>query len=219
MRVLRIILPVALTLLGALALSAQQFEKIPETKPQPATQTPAAGAKIAIINIDRALASTQEGKKAAEELEAQFAPRRAELEKLQNELNNLNSQLQAQQRTLSPEARQQLIRQIEQKNRQGTRLQEDYQADVNNAQTDVLQRLGPKLQAVINQYAQQNGIHVVLGLNPNTPSTPAVSAVYVGPGVNITDEIIRLYDQTHPIAATGSTQPGQGAKPTGPSRQ
>lgn len=62
---------VALALWGAGPLAAQQFENVPQS--QPATQQPAAGGgiRIGVLNIRAALVSTQEGRKAFEDLQAQ----------------------------------------------------------------------------------------------------------------------------------------------------
>ena len=192
-------------------LAAQQFEKVPEAKPATPASTPA-GVNIGVFNFQAAMASTQEGKKAAEELQAQFNPRRAELEKLQNEIRDLENQLRAQERTLSEEARLQLLRQIEQKRRLGTRLDQNLRDDIEEAQTEHINRIGQKMQRVIDQYARQKSLSVILNIYQGGPILYAIQ------GVDITDDIIRLYDQTYPVpAAAGASQPPP-ARPSPPPR-
>ncbi len=202
MRVMRLILPLTFLLFCAGALAAQTFEKVPEAQAKPAPAVAAAGAKIGVINIQLAMNSTQEGRKVSEELRARFDPRQNELEQLRQEIQDLERQLETQSRTLSTEARNQLARQIERKRKQGQRLQEDLQEEIQQAQSDYYSSMGQKLQRVINDYAQQNGLSVVLNLVPGGP------AVYVAPGVDITNEVIRLYDQTYPVQAASSEPSG-----------
>ncbi len=202
MRVLRLILPLTFLLFCAGALAAQTFEKVPEAQAKPAPAVAAAGAKIGVINVQLAMSNTQEGRTVSEELRVRFDPRRNELERLGHEFQDLERQLETQSRTLSAEARNQLIRQIEQKRKQGQRMQEDLQEEIQQAQSDYLGAMGQKLQRVINDYAQQNGLSVVLNLAPGGP------AVYVAPGVDITNQVIRLYDQTYPVQAPTSEPSG-----------
>ena len=104
-------------------MAAQQFETVPQQKP--AAPAAATGVNFGIINIQAAMARTQEGKKALEDLQALFSPRQAELEKLQNDIRDLENQLRTQERTLADEARFQLQRQIETKRKNFTRAQQE----------------------------------------------------------------------------------------------
>ncbi len=202
MRVMRLILPLTFLLFCAGALAAQTFEKVPEAQAKPAPAVAAAGAKIGVINIQLAMSSTQEGRKEAENFRTKFELRRNELQRLRQEVQELERQLETQGRTLSADARNQLGRQIEQKRKQGRRLEEDLQEEAQLAQSDFNQRIGEKLFRVITQYAQQSGLSVVLNGVPGGPT------VYFAPGVDITNEVIRLYDQTYPVQAPTSEPSG-----------
>ena len=76
---------------------------------------PTPGSKIGIINIQRAIVESEEGKKAQEKLRAEFAPKDKELRAKQEEIEKLRKQLQESERVLSDEARRNLVRQIETK--------------------------------------------------------------------------------------------------------
>jgi outer membrane protein len=190
---MRLILPLTFLLFCAGALAAQTFEKVPEAQAKPAPAVVTTGAKIGVINIQLAMNSTQEFRKAAENFRTKFEPRQNELEQLRQEVQDLERQLGTQSRTLSAEAQNQLARQIERKRKQGQRLQEDLQEEAQQARNDMNQRIGEKLIQVITQYAQQSGLGVVLNWVPGGPAV-----FYVAPGVDITNEVIRLYDQTYP---------------------
>jgi len=209
---------VSLLLSLALALTtvaaAQTFENVPQAKPA-GTADPAAGpgVKIGIINIQVAMIRTQEGRKASEELQARFTPRQAELQKLQDDIRGLEDQLRTQERTLSEDARAQILRDIETKRKQGTRLQQDLQEDYEDAQSNVINQLGEKMQRVIDRYARENSLNLIFNVSPGGP------IIFATPTVDITDDIIKLYDQTYPVQAAAQ-QPVPAPKPNqAPQRQ
>jgi outer membrane protein len=69
-----------------------------------------------------------------------------------------------------------------------------------------MQELGGKMMAVLEKYATQNAFAVVLDVsNPQTPVLWAASAV------DITNDIVKLYDQAYPGAAGAPAVPA--AKP------
>ncbi|MBI4466155.1 MAG: OmpH family outer membrane protein [Acidobacteria bacterium] len=210
MRTHRMAILVVAGLLLAGPVAAQQFENVPEAKPAQAAAPPA-GANIAVVDFQGVMVNTQEGRKAAEDLRAQFNPRNAELEKIRNEIRDLENQARAQERTLSDEARMQLVRQMEQKRKMATRMEQDLRDDFEAAQNEIISRLGEKVQRVIDQYAQEKGLNLVLSISQGSP------IVFATRSVDITPEIIQLYDKNFPVqAATGATQ--QPARPAPPPR-
>lgn len=214
MRTLRlVILLLAVASWAAAPLAAQQFENVPEAKP--AVQAPApAGVNIGVLNIQAAIFGTQEGKKGAEDLRAQFSPREAELQKLQDEIRDLDNQLRTQERTLSDEARFQLARQIDTKRKLGTRAQQDLQEDAEQAQNDLFSRIGQKMRRVLSQYAREKNLSIILDTSQGVP------VIYAAPAVDITEDIVRLYDQTYPLQATGQpTQPTPARSSAPPKKQ
>ncbi len=204
--ILLAVLAAALWLAGPAA--AQQFENVPEAKPA-AQSAAGSGTRVGVINIQLAMASTQEGRKALEDLRAQFAPREAEMQKLADEIRDLDGQLRAQERTLSEDARGNLTRQLEAKRKLYQRQQQDLQEDVEAARNDVINRIGQKMQSVVTRYAQENSLGLLLD---------GQVVVFAVPSVDITEPVVKLYDQTHPVQAAAKTDPGA-AKPAQPAAQ
>jgi outer membrane protein len=205
------LLGLALTLV--VGASAQTFEKVPQAQPTP-TAAPAVGpgVKIGIINVQAAMARTQEGRKALEELQARFGPRQAELQKLFEEVRGLEDQLRTQERTLSEEARAQILRDMELKRKQGTRLQQDLQEEQEDAQAEVIRQLGEKIGRVIDRYARENSLNLIFNVTPGGP------IIFATPTVDITEDIIKLYDQTHPVQAAAQKPPAPRSNPPQPQR-
>jgi outer membrane protein len=157
--------------------------------------------KFAVINIQGAIISTKDGQKAAAELNAKTAPKKKELEQKQNEINGLQDQLNKGSNTLSDSAKNDLYKNIEAKKKNLQREVEDAQADLEADQNKLLQQLGQKILAVIEKYARDNGYTMVVDVS--SPQTPVL---YASPSIDITKEIIELYDK--------NTSSGGAAAPT-----
>ena len=166
--------------------------------------------KYAVINIQGALVTTKDGQKAAGELESKAGPRRKELEGKQNEINSLKEQLQKGSNTLSEQAKQELYRKIEARTTSLKRDVEDAEADWSQEQQKVLQQLGQKMMAVIDKYAKDNGYALILDVS--SPQTPVL---YASNTIDITKDIIDLYDKGSGTAAPAPGPPAA-AKPATP---
>jgi outer membrane protein len=172
-----------------------------------ATLTVQAQNKIAAINIQAAMLGTKDGQKAAAELEAKTQPKKRELAQKQNEINALQDQLNKGQNTLSDSAKNDLYKNIEARKKSLQREMEDAQADLQEDQNKLLQQLGQKIVAVIERYAKDNGYTMVVDVgNPNTP------VIYASPSVEITKEVIELYDKSTAAASAPAAAP----KPAAP---
>src|SRR5215467_9431349 len=76
----------------------------PATGGTPASGSPAATTtKIGVINIQEAILATEEGKKDFDALQQRFTPKQAELKNLNDDVENLKKQYQAQADKLSDE--------------------------------------------------------------------------------------------------------------------
>lgn len=159
--------------------------------------------KVGVINIQAAIASTAEGKQAAAELQSQFAPRTAELQSLQKQGQDISGRIQNGSNTLSDEERARLQRQYDSLNRAFQRKQQEFQEDSQDAQQDVVNRIGRKMVDILDKYSKDNGYAVIL--DTSSQQTPVI---YAANQIDVTQDIIRLYDQSYPVkGATSSTTP------------
>ena len=170
-------------------------------------RTAAAQTKVGVIHIQNAIIGTKDGQKAAADLEIRFAPKRKELEGKQNSIAGLQDTLNKGRNTMSAEQREKLIRDIDQKTKALNRDTEDAQAEMEQEQQKILQELGQRIMAVIDKYARDNGFNLILDVS--SPQTPVL---YISSGIDLTQEIVGLYDKNVPGAATGAP----GAKPAAP---
>src|SRR6266702_6512006 len=77
--------------------------------------------KPASINVQAAILSTKEGQKATQDLQAKFMPRRQALEKKQADLAALQSRMRSGSSTMAPQAKEQLIADIDARTKEGNR--------------------------------------------------------------------------------------------------
>jgi outer membrane protein len=196
---------IAMTVLGAGMALAQAPAAAPAAASAPPT-------KVAVIQIQAALAATKEGQKAAADLEVKLAPRKKDLDGKQAEIKDLQERLQRGGNTLSDTAKEDLTRNIDAKTKSYNRELEDAQAELEQEQQKVVGALGQKMMAVIDKYAQQNGFAIVLDVSSqNTP------VLYASNTVDITKEVIDLYDKTVFTATPAPAGPGPAAaRPSAP---
>ena len=183
---------------------------------QAAPPAGAAGAAklVGIINLRGAIGTTAEGKQASAELQSQFAPRSAEIDGLTKQINDLQQKLQAGQGKLSQEEETRLTAEGQKLTQRLDRRRTDFQEDAGAAQQEVLERIGRKMVDVLDKYARENGFSVVLDTSgQNSP------ILYASNQIDVTQEIVRLYDQAYPVKAGAGAPPAPKptAKPTTPS--
>jgi outer membrane protein len=171
-----------------------------------------AGARVAIISMQEAVARTQEGQKLANDLQAKYKPTQDAMQKQVGEINTLRDQLQRGANTMSDDAKRDLIRDIQNKEKQLQRGREDAQADFNGELQAYQQQMLGKIMPVLDKFAKEKGYAVVLDIS--SPESPVLYAVNEA---NITNDVIQLYDHEHPVAAAspgaGAAAPSPAAKP------
>ena len=161
--------------------------------------------KVGVLNVRQAIVSTAEGKQASNELQGQFTARQTELENMNKQINDIRQRLQANGDKLSPEEGARLQRQGEILAKQLQRKQEDYQEDVNAAQQEVIDRIGRKMMDVLDRYARENAYTAIFD------SSAQGAPIYASNGVDVTPDIIKLYDQAYPAKASTAAKPATSA--------
>ena len=146
-----------------------------------------APAKLAIVNAQRAVADTQDLKKAQATLEAKYRPRQQAIESLQRDLQSIQQQLATP--NLAPDREAQLRQTATEKQKQLQRLGEDLQGDVNAERQDILGRVGRQMTDVIRKLAEQRGLDVVVDI---------ANTLYYKPALDLTAEATAAYDRAYP---------------------
>ena len=146
-----------------------------------------APAKVAIINAQKAVADTQEIKKAQATLELKYRPRQQTIEGLQRDLQSIQQQLSAP--NMTPDREAALRQTATQKQKQLQRVGEDLQGDVNGERQEILGRAGRQMTDVVRKLAEERGFDVVIDIT---------NTLYFKPTLDITADATAAYDRTYP---------------------
>jgi outer membrane protein len=167
---------------------------------------PSGPMKIAILNVRQAIVTTAEGKQASAQLQSQFAAQQNDLQNMQKQITELQNRIANSHGTLSDDEQARLQRQGELLTRQFQRKQDDLNEAVNAAQSDVIDNIGRKMLDVLDRYSRENGYTAVFDT-----SAQGSPVVYGSSQIDITNEIVRLYDQAYPLKAGSNPAPSGSA--------
>ena len=215
MRMSRI--PVLVLSLGlSAAFSAAALAQAAST-PAPASAAGAASAtpvatKIGVVHIQDAILQTEEGKKEFDALQQKFSPKQAELKGLNDEVENLKKQYQTQSDKLSDDERNSRAKTIDTKQKALQRNFEDAQAEFQQAEQELVNRLGAKMLKVLEKYAQTNSYSIVLDVS-NPQSSPVLWATQ---GTVITKDLVDAYNAENPVAGAPAAKPASAAPASRP---
>jgi outer membrane protein len=163
--------------------------------------------KIGVVNINEAIITSNEGQKESEALQQKFSPKQAELKNMNDDVENLKKQFQAQSDKLSDEEKATRAKQIEVKQKSFQRNYEDFQNEAQQAEGEVLNRIGQKMMAVLDKYAKANGYAAVLDVS----STQTV--LWANQGNVITKELVSAYNAEYPAGGPPAAKPAGATAP------
>ena len=208
------------TVLGTMAF-AQGAAAAPAAPAATAANPGPVPTKIGVVNIQQAISECAEGKKEIDALQQRFNPKQAELKTLNDEVENLKKQYQAQAEKLSDEEKNSRAKAIDTKQKALQRNYEDAQAEFQQAEQEVINRIGAKMLTVLEKYSNTNGFAVVLDVS-NPQTSPVLWATQ---GTVITKELVDAYNAENPsgapaakpAATTGTARPAAApARPAAP---
>ena len=206
---------VALTAGPALAQAPTTAKPTPPATGTPATQPPATqkpaepgappsaagaprpfpeGAKVAYIDLQYIASNSVEGKAATGRIQEFAKKKTAELEGKQKALEAARSKLLQGGTVLSDSARGQMEKDIDKMARELQFAQQEAQSEQQALTQDLQNEFQTRLNPVIDQVAQEKGLHLVLSIADS-------GAVWVNTGLNISLEVMKRLDSAKPPAA------------------
>jgi outer membrane protein len=166
------------------------------------SQTPVApAAKIAVFDMQAAIANTHDGRQTAANLQAKYDALKERLEKKQADVQALQDKLRKGGTTMNDEARAWLEHEIDSGTRSVNHDAEDLQAEAGLEQAAAGRSLQVKMLAEVEKYAGENGYTAVLDIG-----APQNQVLWSSPSTNITQEIVNRYEKSHP-APTSAPNP------------
>ena len=161
--------------------------------------------KVGIINLQTAIAGSKDGQKASADLQQRFGPKRADLEKRQADVQQLQEKLG---KAATDDERTRLSREIDQKTKSINRDMEDARAEIDQEEQKIVNELGGKIVALSEKYAKDHGYTWIVDVS--SQQTPVV---YYSESIDITKDVIDLYDKGGAPAAKPVVPPAKPAAP------
>ena len=184
---------------AALAQTGSSAAALPSAPSAASTTSEAGtGGKIGTINIEQAIFASNEGRRDFEQLSKKLEPKQAELKGRSEELDTLKKQLQAQSDKLNDDARNELVKQIDQKQKSFDRDVQDARDDAQSQQNEIAQKILQKMAPLLSNYAKENGYGLIIDTSQPWPQGPVIMA---GPPFDITKTIVDAYNAQSGVAA------------------
>jgi outer membrane protein len=181
--------------------------------PAQVASNPPAAQHIVTVSFNSAVLETAEAQRELGALQARLAPRQAQLQSLNNEIEALRKQVTGGGDKLSDTERATRERSLETKEKELQRQAEDFRNDSQNESQQVFQKVAQKVYAFLQTYSQQHGYSAVI--ERGSDAAPVVW--YAAGNLDITDELIKAYNARSPAAASavpsGAPRSGPAARP------
>ena len=155
-------------------------------------QTPGASStqvKVAVVNFQNAVLGTAEIQKVLRDLSLKFKPRQDALQKGQQDLADIQTQLSASQGKLSSAGEADLQARGQRKQTQLQRMSDDLQADFEAERDDAVRKASARMQELLKKVAEEKGLDLIVD---------SAAAPFVKTGIEITDQVVAAYDKAYP---------------------
>jgi outer membrane protein len=196
------VLRVSVVLIASLTLAVLVAQA---QAPAPA---PAAGGplnRIAYIDVQRVLARSAAGVAAREQLEREKATMQKEMDGRRVELEKLREEIEKKGALLTPDARRERQEQFERKRRDAARLADDFQKELEKKESVLLQKVLQDVSGIIERVGKEKNYYMIV-------EKRGAGVIFASAEADLTDEVIRAYDQQAPkgpAAAPPATGPAK----------
>jgi Skp family chaperone for outer membrane proteins len=193
-------------ILPFMALAAFSFA------PAAMAQAGAPPTKFKVMDMRAAIVNTAEAKAAGAQLQSQFASQSANIENIQKSMDDIQKRGAAGANTLSDEEKSKMQRQYGLLQNQLKRASEQLDEQSQAAQADIVDNIGRKMMDLVETYAKENGLDCVLN-----SSGDSISVLYKSTSLDVTQEIVKLYDQKYPVKGVTPAAAAPAPRPPAPS--
>ncbi|MCK5378396.1 MAG: OmpH family outer membrane protein [Acidobacteria bacterium] len=152
---------------------------------------PASAGKIGFVDAERAVMEVQEGQAKAMQLEAWAQPQQKKVEAAAARVAEIRQQIAQQRSVASPETLDRLGREELDARRVFEDAKRNFERDLSAKQDEFLAEVAVKVGRVASDYGKANGFDAILVLK-------AQPIIYLSEEANLTDTIIRLYNERFP---------------------
>lgn len=150
--------------------------------------------KIGIIDMQKALNESGEGKIVLEKMKEKLLKEQDILAKKKDELKKMEDELQSQGFMMDEAKRNKKDQTLRKLTREFERYREDKQAEFMAEQRDATARIYKDILTVLNKYAKEKSFTLILEKGQQTPGVPG-SLIFHDNSLDITNEIISIYNK------------------------
>ena len=143
--------------------------------------------KMAYVNAQQILEESKAGQRTIKARDELAKEKNAELEKMREEIIRLDKELDRKQLVLSVEAKNKLEKDIQQKQVELKRTQEDAAMALKQFDRDSLKQINDAAMEVIKKLGKDEGYDIILEARES-------NILYASEAMDITEKIIKLYD-------------------------
>ncbi len=152
--------------------------------------TPAFAQQICVVDLQQAVAETNEGKAAQKKLDSMFASRRQSLERMEADLKKAYQDYEARRDVLSDTARQQEERKLLTQQQQLNQTAASAEGEMQKTYMSLLGDLDKKLRSIADETGKSAGCSVVLD---------RAAVIYTAPGIkDVTSTLVAKYNAKYP---------------------
>lgn len=164
----------------------------------------AQAAKIAVVDLQRAINETEDGRKAKDKLKKLFESRQQGLDKKQQDLKKLKDELDTQKNVLSRDA---LETKVESYQKQLVELQQvyvEYQRELAEKEGELTKSIVERMERILRRIGQTDGYSMIV-------ERGEAGVIYVPTNLDLTDVVIQRYNAGE--GAEGGASKAKAAKP------
>jgi len=145
--------------------------------------------KIGVVDVQRALNESEAGKKAKESLNKRVEKMQTDLKAKKDALDKIEADFKKQSAVLSGDAKRDKEKEFDRKKRDFADTVRDYQEEINQAELTATQPIVKDLEQLIEKLGKDQGYTVILEQKMS-------GAIYTTKGVDITEQIIKTYNES-----------------------
>jgi outer membrane protein len=146
------------------------------------------GVKIGIVDLQRCIAESAEGKRVYNELKAKKDDMQKQVDKKQDELLKLSDMLEKQSMMLSMDAKENKAKEFDRKKREFKYMYEDLTEEMRKAEAEARNRLIAELEGVVSEVGERGGYTLLFERRSG-------GIMYFGKVIDVTDDVVKLYDK------------------------
>src|SRR5262245_556851 len=146
--------------------------------------------KIGVVDMERAIVGSTEGKKAEATWTGKLEELRKSIETKQKELEAQQTKLRTQDKLLDETLKANMTRDIERRQTELTRSQEDAQKELDTLRTELMRPIAEVAETILEKYAKEQDYTLII--DSSNPQNGSI--VWTNPKAEITETITKLID-------------------------